>query len=72
MKDISLLIDYHISSKEYSAVLDIKRSIENAIEYGPWSSAWIGVRAPVRNTVSEFMNVIDPSLRPRATKTSYF
>lgn len=72
MKDISLLIDYHISSKEYSAVLDIKRSIENAIEYNPWASAGIGVRAPVRNTVSEFMNVIDPALRPRATKTSYF
>lgn len=72
MKDISLLIDYHISSKEYSATHAIERSIENAIEYGPWSSAWIGVRAPVRNTVSEFMNVIDPSLRPRATKTSYF
>jgi hypothetical protein len=72
MKDISLLIDYRISSKEYSATHAIERSVENAIEYGSWSSAWIGVRAPVRNTVSEFLNVIDPSLRPRATKTSYF
>lgn len=72
MNDISLLIDYRISSKEYSAVHDIECSVENAIEYGSWSSAWIGVKAPVSDTVSEFLNVIGPALRPRATKTSYF
>ena len=72
MKDISLLVDFRVSSKECCAILTIERSIENTIEYGSWSSAQIGVRAPVRDTVSEFMNVIDPSLRPRATKTSYF
>lgn len=64
MKDISLLIDFRV-------LLDIERSIENAIEYDPWARVITvrGVRAPVRDTVSEFMNVIDPSLRPRATKT---
>lgn len=72
MKDINLIVDFRISSKEHIATLTIARSIENAIEYGPWSSAWIGVRAPVHNTVSEFLNVIGPSLRSRATKTSYF
>lgn len=72
MKDISLLIDYRVSSKECCAILTIERSIENAIEYGLWSSAQIGVRAPVRDTVSEFSTVIDPFLHPRAIKTSKF
>ena len=69
MKDISLLVDFRVSSKECIATLTIERSIEDTIEYGSWSSAQIGVRAPVCNTVSEFMNVIDTSLCPRAIKT---
>jgi hypothetical protein len=72
MKDINLIVDFRISSKEHIATLTIARSIENAVEYGVWSSAWIGVKAPVRDTVGEFSTVIDPFLRPRAVKTVQF